>query len=273
MRGYVDTSAGQIHYRRSGDSGPDIVLLHCANFSSNLYERALPLLGARMRAWAFDAPGVGESDGRDGVQPSHTELAATLLEAMDGVGIERAVVGGLHTGGRLSLEMARQRGFDAFPAAVLSGMGPVTPEIMASLNAPHLRMEPDSAGSQWQQALDRYRLLFPSEDPTPTEEDGWLQHMYLYSSMARLMPRRVPWPGPSPEGYELLSVYKAFPNPVLLLNTPEDCFSKIDLDLAGWKPEARLRMIEGIGPHLMLRDAQTYVNEIFSFLTDVGVLH
>ena len=269
MRGYVDTSVGQVHYRQEGGSGPDVVLLHCANFSSNLFSRALPLLGEHVRAWAFDAPGVGLSDGP--ATPSHTALAGYLLEAIDALGITAPTLGGLHTGARLALEMSRQRGADAFPALVLSGMGPVTPALETSINAPHLLLHPEVDGSEWDKARARYYTLFPSQDP-PTEDGAWLQHYYLTASMDKLVPNRLPWPGPSVAGYELRSVFESFPNPILLLNTPEDCFSGVDYEAVGWNPNATLDMLEGIGSHLMLRDPHAYAEHLLAFLRDRKIL-
>ncbi|GAA1850256.1 hypothetical protein GCM10009836_32570 [Pseudonocardia ailaonensis] len=269
MRGYVDTSIGQVHYRREGDSGPHVVLLHCANFSSNLYMDALPLLGRHVQAWAFDAPGVGQSDGP--TLPSHVQLAGWLLEALDALDITQPTLGGLHTGARLALEMSRQRGADAFPALVLSGMGPVTPAIATSLNAPHLLLEPDADGSEWDKARARYYHLFPSQNP-PTEKNAWLQHIYLTSSMDKMVPNRLPWPGPSEEGYELRSVFESFPNPILLLNTPEDCFSGVDYDAVEWNENATLDMIEGSGSHLMLRDPEAYTEHLLAFLRTHAIL-
>jgi haloalkane dehalogenase len=269
MRGYVDTSVGQVHYRREGAAGPHVVLLHCANFSSALYARALPILGEHVRAWAFDAPGVGLSDGP--ATPSHTELASYLLEALDALGITEPTLGGLHTGARLALEMTRQRGAVGVPALVLSGMGPVTPAIETALNAPHLLLTPDADGSEWDKARERYYGLFPTQNP-PTEKEGWLQHLYLTASMDKLVPNRVPWPGPSPEGYELRSVFESYPNPILLLNTDEDCFSSVDHDAVEWNPNATLDMVEGSGSHVMLRDPEIYAEHLLAFLRTHGIL-
>ena len=177
MRGYVDASCGQIHYRHEGSAGPQVVLLHCANFSSNLYERALPILGQRVQAWAFDAPGVGLSDAPP--EPTMTQLATWLLEALERLEIVRPVVGGLHTGARIVLQMAQIAGNDTFAGAVLSGVGPLSEEHRERhpFRARTLLIHPDTAGSQWMQAIERYREIYPDENP-PTEEDGWLQHLF-----------------------------------------------------------------------------------------------
>ena len=264
MRGYVDTSAGQVHYRQAGDVGPHMVLLHCANFSSNLYELTLPYLGRSLQAWAFDAPGVGLSDGPQ--EPTIVQLAGWLLEACDALCIEHPVVAGLHTGCRIALQMEELRpGY--FAAAVLMGTGPLDVEIQRTLpiRGPHLYLETDKDGTQWSQAIARYRTIYPDQDP-PTEEDGWLQHLFALSSVSKIVPKRLPWPGGAIEGQGLNAVFRGFPAPIMLLNTPEDLFSPHDEVMAGWNPNAELRLITGVGPHLMLREPERYAANVFEFL-------
>jgi pimeloyl-ACP methyl ester carboxylesterase len=271
MRGYIATSVGQIHFRHEGDTGPQIVLLHCANFSSNLYERTLPFLGRRLQAWAFDAPGVGMSDGP--AEPTVPKLAEWLLEACDALGIERPVVAGLHTGCRIALQMAQIRGADLFAAAILMGIGPLDEEFarLHPARGPHLYLESDVDGSQWSQAVSRYRTIYPDQDP-PTEPSGWLQHLFALSSLSKVVPRRLPWPGGRTEGVGLSPVLRALEAPILLLNTPEDLFAGTDREMATWNTRAELKLVTGVGPHLMLREPELYADEVFSFLERHGVL-
>jgi pimeloyl-ACP methyl ester carboxylesterase len=271
MRGYVDTSVGQIHYRREGDAGPHIVLMHCANFSSDLYASALPYLGQRMQAWAFDAPGVGMSDAPP--EPTIEQIAGWLLEAVDGLGIERPVVGGLHTGCRIVLQMAQIRGADHFAAAIMSGIGPLDEEYqrLHPIRGPHLYLEPDKEGTQWSRAIERYRFIYPDENP-PTEENGWLQHRFALSSLSKVDPMRLPWPGGPIEGSGLDPVFRSFPAPILMFNTPEDLFADSDRDMSTWNPQAELKIMNGIGPHIMLREPELYANEILAFLERRGVI-
>lgn len=271
MRGYVDTSAGQVHYARAGEDGPDLVLLHCYNTTLRLYERALPLLGSRVRAWALDAPGAGLSDDPPAGDKTVFDVARWIAEAIGNLGIERPVLGGLHTGARMSLEVARVRGAATVPAVILSGSGPLVVRPGGGLNAPTLEFATDAGAGQWDRARDRYHALYPGER-VPAEEDGWLQHIYLWCSMSKYDRRQLSWQGRVPGDWELLSFYESFPHPVLWLNTPEDCFAKSDEELAPRCRHASLRMLRGIGPHLMLRDPDAYAREIFAFLESAGIL-
>lgn len=262
MRGYVDTAAGQVHYRRDGGTGPDIVLLHCANFSSSLYDRALPRLGSRLRAWAFDAPGTAWSDGPP--QPGIGQVAGWLAEAMDRLGIAEAVIAGQYTGSRIALELAGLRGSGSVPALILTGVGPLdTPGFPAE----GLSVRPDRDGSQWHRAIAGYRRLFPSRVPA-TEEDAWIQHRFAFSVMSQA----VPWPGSTGSDRAPGPALRDFPGPVLLLRAAEDLFGADDREAARRNPRAELRVVPAAGPHLMLREPGLYAAEIIRFLERHGVL-
>ncbi|CAI5967489.1 unnamed protein product [Closterium sp. NIES-65] len=61
-KGYVDTEAGQIHYRRCGHGPPSILLLHSAAQSSAMFTSALKRMeAAGLHAIALDLPNSGES--------------------------------------------------------------------------------------------------------------------------------------------------------------------------------------------------------------------
>ena len=86
MRGYVDFRWGQAHYRAYGESGPPLVLLHESPQSSDILQWALPPLGERLRAYAFDTPGYGLSDPPPEAQEIPVYAEATL-EAIDALGL------------------------------------------------------------------------------------------------------------------------------------------------------------------------------------------
>src|SRR5690554_3946820 len=107
MRAYVNTRWGQVHLRREGESGKALVLPHESPLSSTVYEPVLPLLGKRNTAIAFDTPGYGMSDG----PPEGSEIpdyAATLLEAIDALGVGDFAAAGVHTGASLAVQLAVQ---------------------------------------------------------------------------------------------------------------------------------------------------------------------
>jgi pimeloyl-ACP methyl ester carboxylesterase len=87
-------------------SGTPVVLLHQTPRSVDEYRDVLPALTDRgYRAIAFDTPGFGESAPVAG-EPSIETWAATIGEAITGLGIERFALVGHHTGGVIAVELA-----------------------------------------------------------------------------------------------------------------------------------------------------------------------
>ena len=97
-RGYVDVEWGQIHYRACGDSGPPALFFHESPLSGMAYDRALPHLGQRLRAYAFDTPGYGASDPPPHDRFEIPDYSAMLLQAADALGLASFAVAGVHTG-------------------------------------------------------------------------------------------------------------------------------------------------------------------------------
>ena len=103
-RGYVDTAQGQMHYRTAGEGSP-IVLLHASPRSARVYERLISLLAPHHRVIAFDTLGFGNSDPLP-VGSTMESLARCVTEAMDGLGIPKAHLFGLHTGNKIGAALA-----------------------------------------------------------------------------------------------------------------------------------------------------------------------
>ena len=111
MRGYASCRWGQVHYRAAGTAEggarPAALLFHESPQSSAIFERALPLLGERIAAYALDTPGYGYSDPPPGPR-SLPEYAAAMLEAASSLGLDRFAAVGVHTGTGIALQMAVQ---------------------------------------------------------------------------------------------------------------------------------------------------------------------
>ena len=128
FRGYVDTQAGQVHFRAStpADHGGDManaspfVLLHQSPLSSRTYEAALPLLGQGAGAYALDTPGHGGSD----PAPHGWEVddyADAFWSVIDGLGLGHVRVLGRATGSVFAVAMALQQP-ERVSALVLHGL-------------------------------------------------------------------------------------------------------------------------------------------------------
>ena len=96
-RGYVDLSQGQVHYLQAGEGYP-VVLLHMTADAASQWEQVLPQLAERgYRAVALDIPGHGNSF-RPSSEPDGPTLARAVMDALSGLGIERATLLGHHFG-------------------------------------------------------------------------------------------------------------------------------------------------------------------------------
>ena len=106
-RGYVDTQAGQIHYRATGsDDGETVVLLHWAPGSSHQYAATLQALAAHdCHAIAPDLPGFGMSCRREGLW-TIGDFAANVLEAIGRWVDGPVVLWGGHLAAEIALEVA-----------------------------------------------------------------------------------------------------------------------------------------------------------------------
>ncbi len=87
-RGLVQTSAGQMHYRDSGEvagSGPPILIMHINQRSSAMYQELALELAPHRRIIALDHPSFGMSDhvAGDPTIPDYGRWAFELLDALE----------------------------------------------------------------------------------------------------------------------------------------------------------------------------------------------
>ena len=117
----VDTPHGRVRVRDTGGDGPPILLLHSLLLDPDLYAGVVPLLVARGHRCVLPELPLGGhvlplDAGADLTPPG---LARLVVEVLDGVGVQRAHVVGVDTGGALAqLLMAGHR--DRVGAVVLT---------------------------------------------------------------------------------------------------------------------------------------------------------
>jgi pimeloyl-ACP methyl ester carboxylesterase len=92
--------------REEGDGHP-VVLMHGIPVSSFLYRKVLPLLAERgLRGVAFDLPGLGLAEKREGFDYTWSGLGRWSSEAIDALGIEGCHLVLHDIGGPIALEWA-----------------------------------------------------------------------------------------------------------------------------------------------------------------------
>jgi len=275
MRGYAQTSNGQVHYRYEGSSGPAIAFFHESPLSSAIYAPALPLLGRSFRAYAFDTPGHGFSDPPPR-PPSIEDYGMTLLEAIDDIGIDTFVLAGCHTGVDIGLEVARHAGPGRVTHAILTGVPLLKPgewegwlegvlggaregEKPASWKevfAPDLQLSADGAHVRW--AWDRYGRIWAAGSPVE------LIHMAVMQLL--LAGPRYNWMYKAAFAYDPEPALRELRCPTLLLNAAGDPLANKDDVVAGLMHDARVVHFEGVPGQLPWRVPERFVAEIEKFV-------
>lgn len=137
-KGYVDTPAGQVHYRArrwpaDGQAGLPLVLLHQTASSGAMFEALMALLADDFPTLAPDTPGFGASDPLP-LPFTVGDLAEALYAALIGLGVSECFLFGHHTGAAIAVQMAYDHpGF--VRRLALSGPPLLDPEQVTALLA------------------------------------------------------------------------------------------------------------------------------------------
>lgn len=127
-RAFVDTPAGQLHYRELG-AGPPLVLLHEVAHSSESFSEVLPGLAERFRCLALDLPGYGDSY-HPSDYPGMAGYARAVVDFFDALGVTRTHLLGFHTGAAVAAEVAASFP-DRVDKLIVCGLPDVTEEERA----------------------------------------------------------------------------------------------------------------------------------------------
>lgn len=178
-RHLLDTRLGQLHVRTAGPEAapapgapvpPPLVLLHMSPLSGHMFDLVLPALAADRLVVLPDRSGFGQSDRLTAPVPFE-QVALATRDALDGLGIGRYDVFGMHTGSCEAVEHAvtwpervRRAGVAAVPA--------FTPEEIADFKA-HYGAPPtlEADGSH----LFHYWEWWQQADPAWPAELRWLR--------------------------------------------------------------------------------------------------
>lgn len=103
-RGYADTPQGQIHFYNHGRGLP-LLMLHETPRSACSFAPLIRKLGSQFNCYAPDTLGFGMSDApASGTRIE--DLARSMVDFLDQMGIERTHVLGFHTGNKIAAAMA-----------------------------------------------------------------------------------------------------------------------------------------------------------------------
>ncbi len=172
-------------YFTAGNDGLPLVLLHGVSASALDWSWVLPKLAARHRVYAPDFPGYGES-AKPNREYTPEFLKQFVVDFLDALGIERAVLVGNSLGGLVSLRFALSRP-EQVAALVLvdsSGLGYAVNPALSQLTLP-LYGEAAIAWCQTplgakQRSWLRTSLLFARPSQVP---DVWLEEQERMAQM------------------------------------------------------------------------------------------
>jgi pimeloyl-ACP methyl ester carboxylesterase len=103
----MTADAGGLAYDARGE-GTTLVLLHAFPFTRQMWSLQHEGLTSGLRLLTPDLPGFGESPSSQD-EPGVGVMAQGVLGLLDGLGLDRVVLGGLSMGGYVAMEMLRRR--------------------------------------------------------------------------------------------------------------------------------------------------------------------
>ena len=266
-------------YFKAGDEGLPLVLLHGDSASALDWSWVLPRLGATYRVYAPDFPGFGES-----AKPNRNYtpefLKQFLVDFLNALGIERAVLVGNSLGGLVSLRFALSHP-EQVAALVLvdsSGLGYSVTPFLSQLTVPFygevaITGCATPVGAKMRSWL-RATLLFAHPSQAP---DVWLAEQERMSLMpgfleATLSSLRAQL-NVLGQRQVLLDSLPQLQMPTLIVwGTDDSVFPKDQAqDAVGRLPHGQLALIPDCGHLPHIERAELFSTELSKFLTEVAV--
>lgn len=252
-----------LHHVDHGGDGPAVVLLHAFPLDSGMFDRLVPLLAGVARVVTVDLPGLGRSPVPD-VPPSMGGAAGGVLDVLDGLDIDRAVVLGVSTGGYVALQLAAAAP-GRIEALVLGSTTPhrIEPDVPADRG--DVADEVESTGSTRPVADSADEGLGPTAH---REQPGLVQQ--VAATIAAADPDGVAWMARAiAMRSDTTEVLRTFAGPVVLLFGEEDEATPVArgeemLDLRGALP-GELVVLDRTG-HLTPMEAPQQVADVVTAL-------
>lgn len=260
MRGYAMGLWGQVHYRRGGNDGPDIVLFHESPLSSLVYEPALQHLPGDVRGWAFDTPGYGNSDPPPTEQVEIPDYAAALLRAIDDLGIGRFIAVGTHTGASLAVQVAVQAPHRV-SGLVLSGVPLFTDEERSNYLAswaPPVEIDPEGGHLDW--AWRRYQRIW----------GGPPALIHMGSMLLLQNHKRYHWAYNAAFRYDPEPDLKTLEQRTLFFTAEADLLIESDREAVTLMRDATLETVPNLPGQLPLRVSEQFSQRVVAFCRSVS---
>ena len=140
-RHYIDIATRfgrrRVHYRKCGNGGPTVLMVHQSPRSSAEYEPLMREWARHFTCIAPDTPGFGQSDPLSRPEPGIDDYAEAIVEFVDAMGMAGTLAYGFHSGG-IILVTALRRNPDRFRALAIGGYAIWTPQEVALFGRSYL---------------------------------------------------------------------------------------------------------------------------------------
>lgn len=148
-------------YYWTGGHGPPVILMHGSPGNAWLVKPLAERLLRYFAVYAIDTPGFGGSDSVPDRIECVAQLADAYAEILDGLGLERVLVYGTHSGAAIGLELAHRHAARV-AGFVLEGVPIFTEEEQRPLLAPDylVALEPEILGGHYARAWTRFHDQF-----------------------------------------------------------------------------------------------------------------
>lgn len=254
-KAYIDTDAGQIHYRSLPAEGTPVVFLHQTASSSAMYIKVMEKLAGKFPLYALDTPGFGGSFDPEGM-PSLSQYCDWILAAIDTLGLDKFHLFGHHTGSCIGVEIAARH-----PKRVLSLMmtGPV-PLTQDERNEFRKHYStPFSPTPDGTYLMDTWQYL----EGLGANSDLDLHHRELVDTLRAYMGRYQIYSAVWDQDFS--SFYADVSCPILILSAEDDVLNPFFDRAKEIRPDANVVMLKGANfePDL---DSDGTVAAIISFL-------
>ena len=252
----IATALGNVGIVEAGSDGQaPLVFLHGVGSDKSVWGPQLDHFGRSRRTLAFDYPGYGESQFREGA--TRDDYAAAILAAMTALGIERAHICGLSLGGVVAIAM-HSAAPELCASLILAGTFAVHPQGQAiydrSIAASH-----DMRGL----AEARVGALMASQDEVLRQ--SVIETMSAIDPEAYRLGARAVWLADQTERAA------AIRTPTLVVVGDEDAITPPALseELAALIPNSRLDVIHGASHLANLDKPEEFNRAIDDFLSEV----
>ena len=254
---YANLENAQVHYRGAGADGPALVCFHQTPLSSRMYERALPYLGAHLRAFAFDTPGYGASTPLPEA-PTVAGFARQIVQAIDTIGLTKMAICGFVTGSAIAAEVAHQIGPRA-THLILSGT-PVLSDARLKmfadrLGVPHLSKDGDHLRQVWDSRIENFGPEIDLEQVQMAVSETLRVYDRYNAGLLAV------------STYDLPATLRALDIPALFITAEHDKLAPENKEAARLVAGSREIFLAGARPQVCWSDPARFAKEAVGFIT------